>query len=106
MEMAEDERTKRNIELKKRKHDYKGYDDDEFEAGAQGLGMKKSILAKYDEDLEGAGETVRAPLHYIFGVSNTFLGFQARCSGRFTGRQENRGATPRGRCCQKGSPFD
>jgi U4/U6.U5 tri-snRNP-associated protein 1 len=55
--MAEDERTRKNNELKTKKHDYTGYDDDEFAEGK--AGMKRSILAKYDEDLEGARETVR-----------------------------------------------
>ncbi|KAF8149955.1 SART-1 family-domain-containing protein [Crassisporium funariophilum] len=52
VEMAEDERDKKNMELKIKKRDYSGYDDDEFVEGNQGL-MKRSILAKYDEDLEG-----------------------------------------------------
>ncbi|KAJ8579628.1 SART-1 protein, partial [Rhizopogon salebrosus TDB-379] len=55
VEMAEDERTRKNNELKTKKHDYTGYDDDEFAEGK--AGMKRSILAKYDEDLEGARET-------------------------------------------------
>ncbi|KAF8910623.1 SART-1 family-domain-containing protein [Gymnopilus junonius] len=52
VEMAEDERRKKRQELKIKKRDYTGYDDDEFAEGAQGL-MKRSILAKYDEDIEG-----------------------------------------------------
>jgi len=54
--MAEEERTRKNNELKIKKRDYTGYDDDEFADGK--AGMKRSILAKYDEDLEGARETV------------------------------------------------
>ncbi|TFK75251.1 SART-1-domain-containing protein [Pluteus cervinus] len=55
VEMAEAERTKRTIELKQKRHEYKGYDDDEFVEGNQG--MKRSILAKYDEELDGSTET-------------------------------------------------
>jgi U4/U6.U5 tri-snRNP-associated protein 1 len=57
VEMAEEERSRKNNELKVKKRDYTGYDDDEFTEGK--AGMKRSILAKYDEDIEGARETVR-----------------------------------------------
>jgi SART-1 family. len=57
--MAEDERTKKNNELKIKKRDYTGYDDDEFSADNQG--MKRSVLAKYDEDIEGTRDTVSNP---------------------------------------------
>ncbi|EKM58305.1 uncharacterized protein PHACADRAFT_140122 [Phanerochaete carnosa HHB-10118-sp] len=55
VELAEDERTKKNNELKIKKRDYTGYDDDEFVAGSEG--MKRSLLSKYDEFLEGPKET-------------------------------------------------
>ncbi|KAF8135074.1 SART-1 family-domain-containing protein [Boletus edulis] len=55
IEMAEAERVKKNKELKVKRRDYTGYDDEEFEEGKQG--MKRSILAKYDEVLEGPHET-------------------------------------------------
>ncbi|KAF8896384.1 SART-1 family-domain-containing protein [Infundibulicybe gibba] len=55
VEMAEDERTKKNNELKIKKRDYTGYDDEEFADGNQG--MKRAVLAKYDEDIEGTRET-------------------------------------------------
>ncbi|KAG6820951.1 hypothetical protein H0H93_009187 [Arthromyces matolae] len=55
VEMAEDERTKKNNELKIKKKDYTGYDDEEFVEGNQGI--KRSVLAKYDEDINGAQET-------------------------------------------------
>ncbi|KAG6813921.1 hypothetical protein H0H92_005770 [Tricholoma furcatifolium] len=55
IEMAEAERTKKNMELKIKKRDYTGYDDDEFVEGNQG--MKRSVLAKYDEDINGPQET-------------------------------------------------
>lgn len=54
--MAEDERTKRNNDLKIKKKDYTGYDDDEFEEGR--VGQKRSVLAKYDEELQGPQDTV------------------------------------------------
>ncbi|PPQ85384.1 hypothetical protein CVT25_006415 [Psilocybe cyanescens] len=56
VEMAEEERLKERLELKVKKRDYTGYDDDEFAEGHQGL-MKRSILAKYDEDIEGSRNT-------------------------------------------------
>ena len=57
VEMAEEERLKERLELKIKKRDYTGYDDDEFLEGNQGL-MKRSVLAKYDEDIEGPRHSV------------------------------------------------
>lgn len=56
VELAEEERTRKNKELKIKRRDYTGYDDDEFAEGKQG--MKRSVLAKYDEEIQGAHETV------------------------------------------------
>lgn len=56
VEMAEAERTKERNELKIKRRDYTGYDDEEFVEGREG--MKKQILSKYDEFLEGPKETV------------------------------------------------
>lgn len=56
VEIAEVERTKERNELKIKKRDYTGYDDEEFVEGREG--MKRRILSKYDEFLEGAKETV------------------------------------------------
>ena len=56
VEMAEHERTKKRNELKIKKRDYTGYDDDEFTAGQ--IGMRRQVLSKYDEELEGSNETV------------------------------------------------
>lgn len=56
VEMAEAERTKERNELKIKKRDYTGYDDDEFVEGREG--MKRRILSKYDEFLEGPKEAV------------------------------------------------
>ncbi|KAL0573698.1 hypothetical protein V5O48_008269 [Marasmius crinis-equi] len=55
VELAEEERRKKNQELKIKKRDYTGYDDEEFVDGHQG--MKRSVLAKYDEDIDGPQET-------------------------------------------------
>jgi hypothetical protein len=55
VEMAEEERRVKNTELKKAKKEYTGYDDDEFVDGQARL--KRTVLAKYDEDLE-MSETV------------------------------------------------
>lgn len=61
--MAEDERTKKNNELKIKKRDYTGYDDEEFVPGHEG--MKRSVLSKYDEDIDGVQETVSIRSMYI-----------------------------------------
>ncbi|CDO73714.1 hypothetical protein BN946_scf185015.g42 [Trametes cinnabarina] len=55
IEMAEREKEKKNQELKIKRRDYTGYDDDEFAPGQ--AGMKRAVLAKYDEFLEGSKET-------------------------------------------------
>ncbi|GJJ08173.1 hypothetical protein Clacol_002381 [Clathrus columnatus] len=55
VELAEHERTKKNLELKTKKRDYTGYDDEEFKPGNEG--MKRAVLAKYDDELNGALET-------------------------------------------------
>ena len=54
--MAEDEKTKKKNELKIKKRDYTGYDDEEFDEGQAGI--RKSILSKYDEELEGSKDIV------------------------------------------------
>lgn len=56
MEIAEAERTKQRNELKIKRKDYTGYDDEEFVDGQEGT--KRRILSKYDEFLEGPKETV------------------------------------------------
>jgi hypothetical protein len=58
--MAEAERDKKNQELKVKKRDYTGYDDEEFAEG--NLGMKRTVLSKYDEFLEGTREVVSSLL--------------------------------------------
>ncbi|KAJ1308060.1 hypothetical protein OPQ81_002126 [Rhizoctonia solani] len=51
IDMAEEEKDKKRHELKTKRRDYTGYDDDEFLPGQ--AGMKRSVLSKYDEDIEG-----------------------------------------------------
>jgi U4/U6.U5 tri-snRNP-associated protein 1 len=65
--MAEEERRKKNAELRIKKRDYTGYDDDEFAEDNQGL-MKRSILAKYDEEIEGAKSTVSSCSPYYLSA--------------------------------------
>ncbi|KAF8273229.1 SART-1 protein [Lactarius quietus] len=55
VEMAEAEMTKERNELKIKKRDYTGYDDEEFVEGREG--MRRTLLSKYDELLEGPKET-------------------------------------------------
>ena len=67
VEMAESERVKKINELKIKKKDYRGYDDEEFSEGQ--AGVRRSILAKYDEDLEGSKETVRTAVVFLAAPS-------------------------------------
>ncbi|KAI0300922.1 SART-1 family-domain-containing protein [Russula brevipes] len=55
VEIAEADRTKERNELKVKRRDYTGYDDEEFVEGREG--MKRRLLSKYDEFLEGPKET-------------------------------------------------
>jgi U4/U6.U5 tri-snRNP-associated protein 1 len=50
IEMVEEERRQKNQDLKVKKRGYSGYDDDEFVAG--NAGVKRTVLAKYDENIE------------------------------------------------------
>ena len=67
--LAEHERTEDRIQTKIKNKGYTGYDDDEFEEGQ--AGMRKKVLAKYDEDIDGPQEMVRSevdssyPTHYL-----------------------------------------
>jgi U4/U6.U5 tri-snRNP-associated protein 1 len=56
--MAEDEKDKERHELKTKRRDYTGYDDDEFTPGQ--AGMKRAVLSKYDEDIDGPKQGVRS----------------------------------------------
>jgi U4/U6.U5 tri-snRNP-associated protein 1 len=56
VEMAEDERIKKNNELKIKNRAYTGYDDDEFVPGTEG--MKRAVLAKYSEEIDGKKDMV------------------------------------------------
>jgi U4/U6.U5 tri-snRNP-associated protein 1 len=51
--MVEDAKTKKRKDLKTKSREYTGYDDDEFVIP----GAARSVLAKYDEDIEGVQET-------------------------------------------------
>ena len=63
--MAEHERVEENKKLKIKKPDYTGYDDDEFTPGQ--AGMKRAVLSKYDEFLEGPKETAsQSYIHVAF----------------------------------------
>lgn len=56
IDMAEDEKDEKRHELKTKRRDYTGYDDDEFVPGAEG--MKRAVLSKYDEDIDGPKQGV------------------------------------------------
>ncbi|CAG8764014.1 1370_t:CDS:2, partial [Acaulospora morrowiae] len=51
IQLEEQNRLKKNLENKKKKPVYTGYDDEEFNFG--GGVTKKSILSHYDEEIEG-----------------------------------------------------
>ena len=74
VEMAEAEKTKERNELKIKRRDYTGYDDEEFVEGREG--MRRAVLSKYDELLEGPKETVSAGSslfsHLIYSKSKGF----------------------------------
>lgn len=57
VDLAESEKDARRQELKTKRRDYTGYDDDEFGSSAV-AGMKRGVLAKYDEDIDGPSESV------------------------------------------------
>lgn len=61
--MAEDEKTKKRNDLKIKKRDYTGFDDEEFVDGQ--IGMRRNVLAKYDEELEGPRETVSLKAYVV-----------------------------------------
>lgn len=54
--LAEHERTQDRIDTKIKNRAYTGYDDDEFQDGQ--AGMRRKVLAKYDEDIDGPQEMV------------------------------------------------
>ena len=64
--MLDDERYAKNIENKKKKPDYKPYEDDEYDE--YGMPRKKEILDKYDEEIDGEkkeGFTLKAGGQYV-----------------------------------------
>jgi len=56
VEMAEEDRRKKNQELKIKRRDYTGFDDEEFEPGK--VGMSRGVLSKYDTVIDGEKITV------------------------------------------------
>jgi U4/U6.U5 tri-snRNP-associated protein 1 len=65
---AEHARTEQRIQNKAKNREYSGYDDDEFTEGRAGI--RKKVLAKYDEDIDGPQETVGLIL--IYGESRLY----------------------------------
>jgi hypothetical protein len=63
LDLAGQEEDAKNIDLKRKKRKYDGYDDEEFDPGM--LGVKKKVLSKYDVDIEGAQDGVRLPFLYF-----------------------------------------
>lgn len=61
--MAEEEEDRKRHELKTKRRDYTGYDDDEFVPGA--AGMKRAVLSKYDEDIDGPKQDVSQVLTWV-----------------------------------------
>ncbi|XP_063958840.1 U4/U6.U5 tri-snRNP-associated protein 1-like [Lytechinus pictus] len=49
--MIDNERAKKNVELRKKKPDYKAYQEDDFDE--DGMFRHKTLLGKYDEEIEG-----------------------------------------------------
>jgi len=56
VEMAEEDRRKKNQGLKIKRRDYTGYDDEEFEPGK--VGIRRGVLSKYDTVIDGERTTV------------------------------------------------
>ena len=55
--MAEENRRKKNQDLKIKRRDYTGYDDEEFETGK--AGVSRGVLSKYDTVIDGEKTTVK-----------------------------------------------
>lgn len=56
VEMVEEDLRQKNQELKIKRRDYTGYDDDEFEPGK--VGIRRGVLSKYDTVIDGEKTTV------------------------------------------------
>ncbi|ELU37307.1 SART-1 domain-containing protein [Rhizoctonia solani AG-1 IA] len=67
IDMAEDEKDKERHELKTKRRDYTGYDDDEFLPGQ--AGMKRAVLSKYDEDIDGPKQGVGPGQSFRLGAA-------------------------------------
>jgi hypothetical protein len=66
--LAEKEKDEKNQELKTKRRDYRGFDEGEFDGGD----VRKSVLAKYDEDIEGVTRTVRRQI-FSFPASSFLI---------------------------------
>lgn len=67
VEMAEEDRRKKNQELKIKRRDYTGCDDEEFEPGKAGI--RRGVLSKYDTVIDGE----RALVGWWYHVVNVLL---------------------------------
>ncbi|RIA92964.1 SART-1 protein [Glomus cerebriforme] len=56
VQLEEQQKLKKNLENKKKKPIYTGYDDEEFNFGGGGI-SKKNILSHYDEEIDGDRRT-------------------------------------------------
>ncbi len=55
IDIAEREQDEKRNTLKTKRRDYTGYDDEEFTGTP---GMRRAVLSKYDEDIEGSAKAV------------------------------------------------
>jgi hypothetical protein len=62
-DLAGQEEDAKNIDLKRKKREYDGYDDEEFDPGM--LGVKKKVLSKYNIAIVGAQDGVCLPFLYF-----------------------------------------
>jgi U4/U6.U5 tri-snRNP-associated protein 1 len=51
VELAEEDQRKKNQDLKIKRRDYTGFDDEEFEPG--NVGIRRGVLSKYDNVIDG-----------------------------------------------------
>jgi U4/U6.U5 tri-snRNP-associated protein 1 len=72
VDLAEAEADHRRHELKTKRRDYTGYDDEEFAEDAV-AGVRRAVLAKYDEDINGPQQMVCSCVNF----SNPVADFRA-----------------------------
>lgn len=56
IDIARNETDEKNADLKRKRKEYSGYDDEEFDPSL--VGIKKKVLSKYDAELDGEQDTV------------------------------------------------